>query len=185
LGEASRAIASHLWYFIIKTKKPRFCSNSWQKEAKMLFKIFSLTWDKAKTLSHSQIPLTNSTYSRIPLTNSRYSRTHATHEPHWRYQPTQPTIYIYMYIYIHTYMYIICLSLSIYSVFIVCFQLAVPWCHNIYVDWSPASNVFLGQKNPKMIALISYYHKISQTELFGFIFHIIVNNRFLNRFVCC
>jgi hypothetical protein len=33
------------------------------------------------------------------------------------------------------------------------------------------------------IALIPYYHRVSQTELFGFIFPTIVDNRFVNRFV--
>jgi hypothetical protein len=33
------------------------------------------------------------------------------------------------------------------------------------------------------IALIPYYHTVSQTELFGFIFPTIVDNRFVNRFV--
>ena len=33
------------------------------------------------------------------------------------------------------------------------------------------------------IALIPYYHRLSQTELFGFIFPTIVENRFVDRFV--
>jgi hypothetical protein len=37
-------------------------------------------------------------------------------------------------------------------------------------------------ESPK-IALIPYYHRFSQTDLFGFIFPTIVDNRFINRFV--
>jgi hypothetical protein len=37
------------------------------------------------------------------------------------------------------------------------------------------------QESPK-IALIPYYHRFSQTDLFGFIFPTIVDNRFINRF---
>jgi hypothetical protein len=48
----------------------------------------------------------------------------------------------------------------------------------VYVDrWK------LTRKSDPKIALIPYYHRFSQTELFGFIFPSIVDNGFVNRFV--